>query len=64
MKVENLEKARSLLIDAYLELDESIDDAENSEDTAVQQIDLHKRSVQDIVGQLSVNIAKKQKENS
>ena len=61
MQIQNLEKAKDLLLEAFLELDDAIDDVDATDDVLVNEIDGQKRAVQDIIGRLSVEIGKLKK---
>jgi len=56
MRVENLEKAKELLIDAFIELENSMEDADSAEDGPVSEVLGYERQLQDIVGGLSLKI--------
>ena len=65
MKIENLEKAQDLLVDAYLELEESIEE-ENDDvvDPTVDVVNGQKGSIQNAIAILNVTIAKLKKQST
>jgi len=56
MRVENLEKAKELLIDAFIELNESKKDEDSVDDSLVTEVSGYERQLQDIVGGLTLKI--------
>lgn len=60
MNVQSLENAKQSLLDAYLELDNSLQgiDINSDSDPAIVEINNQKTSIQNAVGIISISIAR------